>query len=100
MTHDDFYSALSAVLPNKNAIKNIPKRIVQKQAQITVSQALTYLRLVQKEVEQGTENTVWEKFDNNSQYLIRRDCALMLDLAFNPFNRIKIDLLGNKIAPR
>lgn len=99
MTHDDFLTALTAVLPNKKAIKLIPPRFIKKQVTITVPEALTYLRFLRKEIVNGTENKLWELFDNNTQFLIRRDCALLLDMAFQPFQQSdNIDHRGNSIV--
>ncbi len=100
ITHEDFYAALANVVPNKDVLKLIPKRIIKRQAQISVPEALMYLRYVQKEVVDGTENKVWSLFENNTQYLIRRDCVLMLDMAFKPFERMDTDLQGNFIPKR
>jgi hypothetical protein len=100
MTHEDFFAALSSVIPNKNSLKLIPNRIIKKQVTITVPEALTYLRLVQKDVVEGENNKLWELFDNNSQFLIRRDGALLLDMAFKPFERMDTDLQGNFIPKR
>ncbi len=100
MTQEEFYNALFAAIPNKKAVKFIPSRYVQKRAEITVPQALSYLRLVQKEVLNGSENKLWELFENNTQFLIRRDAVLLLDMAFSPFKQVKIDMLGNISYPQ
>lgn len=100
ITHEDFYTALASVIPNKESLKLIPKRVIKKQAQISVPEALMYLRFVQKEVVDGTENKVWALFENNTQYLIRRDCVLLLDMAFKPFERNDTDIQGNILSKR
>lgn len=100
ITQEEFYNALLGALPNKAAIKLIPARYVQKKAEITVPQALSYLRLVQKEVLNGSENKLWALFEENTQFLIRRDAVLLLDMAFDPFKYAKVDMLGAISSPK
>lgn len=97
LSHEEFHSALLAALPTKGAQMLLPKAQSAKQGAITLPEALSILRFVQKEVVGGADNKVWTMFPEGPQMLTRKDCALILHIALHPFERIPIDIHGNTI---
>jgi hypothetical protein len=95
LSHEEFRTALLAVLSTKAPQMLVSKAQLAKQGTITLPEALTLLRLLQKEMVGGADNKVWTMFPEGSPMLTRKDCALMLHTAFNPFERVSIDISGN-----
>jgi hypothetical protein len=96
LSYEEFRTALFAVLPTKAAQKLVPDVFPANKSIITLGDAVAMLRVVKREVVRGEQNEIWAMADGDKP-LTRSNCALLLHKAFNPFDRVRIDLQGNSI---